>query len=736
MIERHKAVTRPDGLAKVDAMETDPNDTANFRTLVEMSDRNLLRTTFDVPFVEIIAWDPESLQLVAINKTALNAYNWTLRQAMRLTLPQMLGQVSKRRLARILGMIMRRKSHRARFRIGHPDKAGQPRLSQIALQYHKYPKPTFIAFLQDITCYQEARTAAHAAQSILTTAIESLPDGFVLYDADDRLVLCNDRYKDIYQQSAAVMKPGTTFREILQFGLNRGEYSEAIGREEEWLRDRLLAHKKADKTVEQKLSSGQWLRIVERLTANGGRVGLRIDITALKENEAKLEKYAITDPLTGLMNRRGLAEKMAELVRDLNVGERTVILHVDLDKFKAINDTQGHDAGDFVLQHVGQLLQNCAGGESVVARVGGDEFIILMNSRQCNDLIVDCGQRVMKHLAEPVTFRDQICNLSACIGIAFYDPIEQSSINIAMSAADIALNEAKQVGRGQCRVFEQSMRDSTIRMIEMAQEIRLGIDAGQFEPYFQPQINSMTGEIIGLEALIRWRHPKRGLVPAFEFLPAAERAGLMGALDEVVMDRSCAAIAEILSWGIGDICVSINTSMQQLRDRNILNKLQDYLDKYGITPECLKIELLESTLLDERSDVIVENVHRLIQHGFLVELDDFGTGHAAIATLRKFAVSRIKIDRSLVQGINLDEELQVITGAIISLADRLGIKVLAEGVETDLEEGTLQRLGCACVQGYLHARPMPISMLKEWVIAQQLKAGGAYPQTKALGLAQ
>ena len=734
MFERHKAGNSPAGLAKVDAMETDPNDIANFRTLVEISDRNLLRATFDVPLVEIIAWDPESLQVVAINKTALNAHNWTLRQAMRFTLPQIISGLTTQRILRILSMIKRRKSRHARFRIGHLDKAGRLRMSQIVLQFHKFPKPTFIAFLQDITFYQEARTAAHEARSILATAIESLPDGFVLYDADDRLVLCNDRYKDIYPQSAEAMVLGAKFREILQFGLDRAEYAEAIGREEDWLRERLLVHEKAEQTVEQRLSSGQWLRIVERLTRDGGRVGLRIDITEHKENEAKLEQYASTDPLTGLMNRRGLAEKMATLARELKAGERIAVLHVDLDKFKSINDTQGHDAGDFVLQHVGQLLQTCAGHDSIVARVGGDEFIVLMKSRQSDALILDCGHRIMRQLAKPVTFRDQICNLSACIGVAFFDPTGRDAINIAMSGADIALNEAKQVGRGQFRLFEQSMRDSTMRMIEMAQEIRLGIDAGRFEPYFQPQVNSLTGEIIGLEALIRWLHPTRGLVPAFEFLPAAERAGLMGALDEVVMDRSCAAIAEISTWGLGDICVSINMSMPQLRDRNILNRLQDHLDKYGITPDCLKIELLESTLLDERSDVIVENVHRLIQHGFLVELDDFGTGHAAIATLRKFAVSRIKIDRSLVQDINRDDELQVITGAIISLADRLGIKILAEGVETTLEEHTLQSLGCPCVQGYLHARPMPISLLKNWIIAQQqIKTGAVCLQTKASG---
>jgi len=713
-------------------METDPNQTASFRMMMEMTDRNILRSAFDMPMVDIIAWDPGTNKIVAMNQNALATTGRSLRRCLQQTVFEILPEIPQERLSRIVQKLKTRPSREVTFRLKLVDSDGQPKLGRVVLRYSDERRPTIIALVQNITRYLEARTAANNAEAILSTAIEALPDGFVLYDDKDRLVICNERYLNIYESSAAAMCKGVTFREILQYGLDRGEYAAAIGREEEWLNDRLAAHDAASITVEQKLSSGQWLRIVERKTPDGGRVGLRIDITELKNNEAKLEKYARTDHLTGLMNRRGLTDRLNVLSKEMRPNERIAVLHVDLDKFKSINDAQGHDAGDYVLKHVAKVLCRCVDAPTSVARVGGDEFIILIRSTQSTSEIVVACQEIISLLAKPLSFRDRVCNFGASIGVAFHEADGEESFSSALTGADIALNEAKQAGRGKCRVFEDEMRDGAVQLIQMAQEIRLGIIAGEFEPFFQPQVNTVTGEIIGFEALIRWRHPTRGLVPAFSFLPAAEKAGLMDALDNVVMDQSCAAAAEIASWGYKQACVSINMSMPQLRDPDILKRLIKYMDRHGITPKNLRIELLESTLLDERSDVIVQNVHRMIAHGFAVELDDFGTGHAAIATLRKFAVSRIKIDRSLVQDIDSDAELRVITGAIINLADRLGIKALAEGVETPAEQRTLQDLGCDCAQGYLHARPMPLDQLNSWMAAYLASRGDeACPQMRA-----
>ncbi len=700
-------------------METDPNQAANFRMMVEMLDRNILQSTFDMPMAEVIGWDAISGNIVAMNSVALTTRKLTLRQGMRCTISDLIPELSVARLARFIDTVRRRPTGEVIFRIMLARPNGPPRLHRIVMRYIYEPKPTIVVMVQNITRYLEARVAASNAEAILSTAIESLPDGFVLYDAQDRLVICNNRYRDIYRKSAAAMRKGTTFEDILQYGLDRGEYAEAIGREKQWLKERLAAHRSAEVTVEQRLTSGQWLRIVERQTADGGRVGLRIDITEHKDNEAALERFARTDHLTGLLNRRGLTDRLNTLAGELHADERIAVLHIDLDKFKSINDGQGHDAGDFVLTHVANVLCESVEDTANVARVGGDEFIVLIRSTGEKDASLATSRKIITQLSQPVSYQDRICNFGACIGIAYYGKDSEAEIDSALTGADIALNEAKQAGRGQCRVFEVAMRDGAVKLIQMAQEIRLGIEAGEFEPFFQPQVNTVTGEIVGFEALIRWRHPTRGLVPAFDFLPAAEKAGLMDALDDVVMDKSCAAAAAVASWGLDRASISINMSMPQLQDPDILKRLEKYMSRHNVCPANMRIELLESTLLDERSEIIVQNVHRLIDNGFLVELDDFGTGHAAIATLRKFAVSRIKIDRSLVQHIDTDDELKVITGAIIGLASRLGINVLAEGVETAGEQRALQDLRCATAQGYLHARPMPLDALKSWVSAHQ-----------------
>tara|TARA_R110002051_G_scaffold45702_4_gene92207 strand:- start:1024 stop:3171 length:2148 start_codon:yes stop_codon:yes gene_type:complete len=701
-------------------METDPNEAAHFRMTLELSDRGVLQSTFDMLNVDVVAWDAQSNIIVCANASAREAIKLTMRDVGRRTVYDLLPDLPKPRVERILKALRRRPKQEVAFHLPFKMASGERGLNRYVVRYVDGLRPTYVAFVQNITRYLEARTAARNAEAILKAALESLPDGFVLYDSDDKLVICNDRYREIYRDSAEAMRKGATFREILQFGLDRGQYSAAIGREAEWLKERMTAHRTANSTVEQHLSSGEWLRIVERSTAEHGRVGLRIDITELKKNEAKLEQNARTDYLTGLMNRRGLQEHLKVMSHELQDNERISVLHIDLDKFKSINDGFGHDAGDFILRHCAKVLRSMLPDDRLVARVGGDEFIGLVKSGDSTPKMLAFAQTLVSKLSEPVVFRDRVCDFSASIGIAFHSGDCDQNTEKSLTGADIALNAAKQAGRGVCRVFEDEMRRDTIRQISMGQEIRLGLKAGHLEPFFQPQVDTIAGKIIGFESLIRWRHPEKGLVPAGLFLPAAEGSGLMNDIDEVVMDRSCYAASQLKVWGVQNPCVSINMSMSQLRDPTILKRLMFYVESYDILPVNLRIELLESTLLDERSSVIVENVHRLIAHGFSVELDDFGTGHAAIATLRKFAVKRIKIDRSLVEGIDSDPELRVITGAIINLADRLGVSALAEGVETAQEQRALQELGCSDAQGYLHAHPMPLSDLQAWITAYQL----------------
>ena len=697
-------------------MEANPKLDSDFKAATDAALRGLHQAAFDAPEIEIYAIDAKTHQFIAVNKTGLASQGLQMHEMQNLRIYDMLGDIAPVRIKRLLDWSKRRATGTVTFRLRRVSQSGDENYMRVVFRYLHGAWPSYLVIMQDISRYHEARIAAATAADVLSTAIEALPDGFVLYDKGDRLVACNDRYKQIYTPSAAAMTPGTRFKDILRYGLERGQYADGIGREDAWLRDRLAAHRAADTTVEQELNDGTWLRIVERATKDGGRVGLRIDITEFKNQQEKLRKSARTDYLTGALNRRGMYEELINLSETLDDGQRIAVLHIDLDKFKSINDAQGHSAGDFVLRHCSRILHSVNKTHGFVARAGGDEFIVFMATRKDDAEVQGLADRLIRRLAQPVTFRDRLCNFGASVGVSFYDGASCSNIEETLTGADIALNHAKLAGRGQSVVFEDTMRNDTVELIQMAQQIRIGLQNGQFEPFFQPQIDTATGRIAGFESLIRWRHPTKGLVPAYKFLAAAEWAGLMDDLDHVIMDRSCFAAAQIKQWGMQDMSVSINMSLGQLRDPRMLERLLQYSKVYGIEPSDLRIELLESILLDERSTVIMDNVHKFIEHGVAVELDDFGTGHAAIATLRKFAVSRIKIDRSFVQNIDGDSELQVITGAIIQLADRLGISPLAEGVETQAEQDKLHDLGCTVVQGYLHARPMPLVQLRAWII--------------------
>lgn len=283
--------------------------------------------------------------------------------------------------------------------------------------------------------------------------------------------------------------PGAKFEDILHYGLARGEYADAIGRENEWLRDRLLEHRQANGVVEQRLSDDRWLRILEQATPDGGRVGLRIDITKQVQSRDRAERAAATDSQTGLANRRSVAQFSDSVAKSLKINERLIVLHIDLDKFKSINDVIGHDAGDFVLVEVAKVLSENVNTEGLVARVGGDEFLVLLQSGMKDCEVLEFSESLRRALNEPIRFRGRICHIGASIGISSWSPGSDISIETALLNADIALNQSKKLGRNRSSFFEQSMREHTVKTAVLAQEISNGIEAGEFVPFFQPQFD-------------------------------------------------------------------------------------------------------------------------------------------------------------------------------------------------------------------------------------------------------
>lgn len=691
-------------------MQTDPGQIDGLRAFQKLVERDLLTVVFENAPSQVFVIDAKTLECVAANAIARTRLGLKMRELSKMNAQDLIPGIEMHRIERLLHAIQRRKSQRATFTI-RASSSPDVRL-EICLIYNDSTLTSLLVFVGDVSSPYRAAAQANDTMHI---AIDALPDGFVLYDADDKLVVCNQRYKELYHLSAPVIRPGASFKEILEYGMKRGQYAEAIGREDSWLAERLAAHQSADTEVEQALSNGRWLQIVERKTSDGGRVGLRVDITKIKQQQQTLDHLTRTDDLTGLLNRRGLLDSLTSLSKTISAGQRLVIFQIDLDRFKAINEFRGHAAGDQMLIHCAELIAKGPLRAISAARIGADEFVMVLRTKRKDASLQQAALRLIELLSEPIFIGGQAASVGASVGIAKLRPERPDPITDMMTGADIALNQVKQTGGNDALLFHDSMREEKQRNHNMAEQIHLGLARREFTPYFQPQIDTETGDVIGFEALIRWLHPVEGLVPAFQFLEVAQRSGLTETLDNVVMDKSCEAARQLLDWGMENPCISINMSVAQISDTTIVDRLEYYMKKHCISSKNLRVELLESTLLDKRAGQIVRNVHHLIDAGFPVELDDFGTGHAAIATLRKFTVSCIKIDRSLVQNIDQDGELQVITAAIIDLANRLGIAVLAEGVETQTEQRTLSKMGCHRAQGYFHARPMPLQNLRPYL---------------------
>lgn len=791
---------------------------------------------------EIYSFCPETFLFTNANERALKNLQYGLSELKIRTPIDIKPDISKSKFQKLVSPLVAGTQSVLEFETRHRRKDGTTYVAKVSLELIQDKVPQFLALILDISGEKEAMGLASKAQFQLQSSIEVLPDAFVLYDRSDRLVLCNEKYRQFYARSAPAMVPGALFIDILRYGLDRGEYPDAVGRERAWLAERLRAHRRANSTVEQELSDGRRLRIIERRTPEGGRVGLRVDITELvqssmravqaeqrlsdaidalpaafwlfdkddrlilqnesnrnllspnatsssenttyseierhevlngqyvdalgreqewlnkriaernndsyeleykradgrwirslnqrtsegghvgfriditeaKERQFELEQLASNDPLTGLTNRRGISSFLADVATRLRSTERVFFLHVDLDKFKAVNDTIGHDAGDFVLRHVASVLSSHTRAEDLVARVGGDEFLISLVSKMNDDEIVGFADRLRCSVSEPANFTGRVCHVGASIGISAWSPCARTSVNQAMADADIALNSAKASGRNRTTLFKNQMREVTVKMALEAQEIAKGLEKGEFVAFFQPQLDISGRRIIGFESLARWLHPERGTIAAGSFISAAEDAGLLRRIDQIVMQHALLFSRQLSDIGLGDIRVSVNISVDELNDTNIVQRFLTDVEAHKLKPEQIGIEVLEATFLDVRSSQAVKSVREFAEAGFSIDLDDFGTGHTAISSLRNLPVKRIKIDRSLISRVDQDGELHMITDAVVGLGRKLGMSVLAEGIETEGELMAVEKMGCTCVQGYLFAQAMQADAAIEW----------------------
>ena len=421
---------------------------------------------------------------------------------------------------------------------------------------------------------------------------------------------------------------------------------------------------------------------------------------ALEDARLVLEHNSLHDALTRLPNRRFLDQQLA--LAGAGEDQRPLtLLHIDLDRFKDINDTLGHAAGDEVLKQAAGVLRAHVPAEDFIARIGGDEFVLLSRRDPTAADFPTLSARLIEAISEPMTIEGHDCRIGASIGIATRNDAEESAEQLLVNA-DIALYEAKRRGRNRVEAFNDELRLRTVEMKRLSDDILRGLERGEFHPFFQPQFDAETLEIVGVEALARWEHPTRGFIPPDVFLPVAESLNVVAKIDETILDQ---ALFQTIRWegqGLGIPRVSVNVSCQRLRDETLIEKLK----AMNIQPGALTFELLESISFDTADDGLKEAIEEIKVLGIDIEIDDFGTGHASIVSLLELSPKRLKIDRRLVQPLLESTSQQSLVRSIIDIGKVRGIETVAEGVETLEHAELLRGLGCHALQGYALARPM------------------------------
>lgn len=435
------------------------------------------------------------------------------------------------------------------------------------------------------------------------------------------------------------------------------------------------------------------------------------DITERRLAEEKVQNLAFYDSLTGLPNRRLLLDRLRQaLAQARREGRLVGVAFLDLDNFKTINDTLGHASGDTLLQEVAKRLQESVRSSDTVARLGGDEFVVILNKLEHADLASAIAEKVLELFVQPFRLGEREIFISTSIGLALY-PLDANCEEELLSRSDMAMYRAKEKGRNLYQFFAPQMNDEAMQRLVLHNELNLGLRRSELSLYFQEKVNLKTGAIIGVEALLRWRHPERGLLQPAEFLLLAEESGLIIPIGEWVLRTACAQGMTWLRMGLPALRISINVSERQLRHGDLVETVRRVLEETGIPPAMLELEFREESLLKEQAQAPAA-LAALRQLGVGCALDDFGTGLSAIGRIRTLPLDRLNIHRSLIHNFASAENADLIRG-IVGLAHNLRLEVIAEGVETEEQKLFLERLGCDEVQGFYFRLPVPAGEMTE-----------------------
>jgi diguanylate cyclase (GGDEF)-like protein len=561
-----------------------------------------------------------------------------------------------------------------------------------------------IAFgaLLDREARRRGQAEARATQktNVLEATLENMDQGIMMIDANLRVQVHNRRALELLDLPPELLAARPHFYDVTRYQFATGDFENADEAFRNWVQAGGIAI--VHQSYERERPNGTVLEIRTVPLASGGAVRTFTDVTARKHAERRVEHMARHDALTALANRVLFRERLeTALARCAERGAHAAVLCLDLDQFKAVNDTLGHSMGDALLKEVASRIVAEVRARDVVARLGGDEFAILLTGVAEPEAAAALAGRLVETLGRPFMLDGQLINVGASIGIVLA-PADGLDPDLLMKNADLALYKAKGDGRGTFRFFERAMDREVQNRRALELDLREALNAGEFELYFQPLLDLARDRIVSFEALLRWRHPVRGMISPAHFIPVAEDTGLIVPLGEWVLRQAC---AEAAGWP-DEMRVSVNVSAVQFRQRNLVQLVMSALAGSGLEPERLELEITESVLMQE-SEASVRILHQLRSLGVRIAMDDFGTGYSSLSYLRRFPFDKIKIDRAFVRELSRNPESTAIVRAIVSLGRSLGISTTAEGVETQEQLDIVRAEGCTEVQGYLLSEPKP-----------------------------
>ncbi|RWD26929.1 MAG: EAL domain-containing protein [Mesorhizobium sp.] len=554
----------------------------------------------------------------------------------------------------------------------------------------------WVSIYEDITVQRRAELELKEQHRRFDAALANMSQGLLMYDADGKMIVRNERFLELYNVTAADFPLGTTHRDALERLVELGIYTK-IDVDSEVAKTEACRKAAKIHSTYRHLSDGRTL-LVTRRPMSGGWVATFDDVTERQLVEERMTHLAHHDTLTNLPNRSMFRERLDKALSEATVAPMA-IFSLDLDRFKAVNDTFGHPAGDWLLKCVAERLQRCLRNETdVVARFGGDEFAIIQFNVKGADDAERLAKRIIEGIGKPYRDKSRDMHVGISLGIALY-PNDGKDADTLLKNADMALYRGKSEGRNVYRFFEPGM-DAMVRARQVLEtDLEAALPRHEFELEFQPIMNIPSGEVVGAEALMRWHSPTRGRVSPDDFIPAAEETGLIVQLGDWALRKACTAAA---GWPHA-MRIAVNVSAVQIKSGTFARSVIAALAFSGVPADRLELEITETVLMDE-SDTVLKTLGQLRDLGIRIALDDFGTGYSSLGYLRRFPVDKIKIDRSFIRDID-NRDTAAIVRAVIGLGAQLGITVTAEGVETEAQLDMLREAGCVEAQGYLIGVP-------------------------------